>query len=181
MSGALVHGGHGHGHGIGLISALEYGLAANDKGTIEFVRGAYEWAKSNYSSPSIGFFPEWFMPHYDACETDTIADLLGMALKMSAAGVADYWDDADRWTRNHFTESQITSADWINRLAERSPKSPWLGTKRAITWRSGASAPLPAGLPRMTSGWKRPGIRTPSSIAAPGTRQGRCITSGSIS
>jgi hypothetical protein len=53
--------------------------------------------------------------------------MLAMALKMSAAGVADYWDDADRWTRNHFAESQITSADWINRLAERSPK-------KAVAW-----------------------------------------------
>jgi len=54
---ALVHGGHGHGHGIGLISALEYGIAANDKGTIDFVRGAYEWAKSNYSSRQSGSSP----------------------------------------------------------------------------------------------------------------------------
>jgi hypothetical protein len=123
----LTNGGHGHGHGIGLISALEYGIAANDKGTIEFVRSAYEWAKANNSSTSIGFFPEWFIPRYDACETDTIADMLAMALKMSAAGIDDYWDDADRWTRNHFTESQITSADWINRLAERSPK-------KAVAW-----------------------------------------------
>ena len=118
----LVYGGHGHGHGVGLTALLEYGVAAQDKGTIDFVRAAYEWAKSNYSSPSIGFFPEWFLPRYDACETDTIADMLAMALKMSAAGIADYWDDADRWTRNHFSESQITNADWINRLAERSPQ-----------------------------------------------------------
>lgn len=123
----LVHGGHGHGHGIGLISALEYGIVANDKGTLDFVRGGYEWAKSNYSSSLVGFFPEWFMPHYDACETDTIADMVGMAVKMSAAGVADYWDDADRWTRNHFAESQITSTDWIHRLAARSPS-------KAVAW-----------------------------------------------
>jgi hypothetical protein len=134
----LVYGGHGHGHGIGLVALLEYGIAAKDKGTTDFVRSAYEWAKSNYSSPSIGFFPEWFLPRYDACETDTIADMLAMALKMSTAGVADYWDDADRWTRNHFTESQITSADWINRLAERSPKKPvaWNETGDHVAERS---------------------------------------------
>jgi len=135
---ALSNGGHGHGHGIGLISVLEYGIAVNDKGTIEFARSAYEWAKANNSSPSIGFFPEWFIPHYDACETDTIADMLAMALKMSAADVADYWDDADRWTRNHFTESQITSADWINKLAERSPSKPvaWNETGDHVAERS---------------------------------------------
>ena len=119
---SLVHGGHGHGHGIGLVAMLEYGIAANDRGTIDQVRSSYEWAKTHYSSSTIGFFPEWFMPHYDACETDTIADMIALALKMSSAGIADYWDDADRWTRNHFTESQITNPDWIHKLAERSPQ-----------------------------------------------------------
>jgi hypothetical protein len=109
------------------VALLEYGIVANDRGTIDHVRAAYEWAKTHYSSPSIGFFPEWFMPHYDACETDTIADMIALALKMSSAGIADYWDDADRWTRNHFTESQITSADWIHKLAERSPQ-------KAVKW-----------------------------------------------
>ncbi len=124
---SLVHGGHGHGHGIGLVAALEYGIAAKDKGTIDFVMAAYEWAKAHYSSTTIGFFPEWFMPNYDACETDTIADMLALALKMSSEGVADYWDDADRWTRNHFTESQITDPEWIHKLADRSPR-------KAVAW-----------------------------------------------
>jgi hypothetical protein len=117
----LVHGGHGHSHGISLLAVLEYGLAANDKQMIEFVRSGYEWAKAN-GSPSIGFFPEWFLPQYDRCETDTIADMLAMAVKMSAAGVADYWDDADRLTRNHFSESQLTTVDWVYSLADRSPR-----------------------------------------------------------
>jgi hypothetical protein len=117
----LVHGGHGHGHGVGLVAVLEYALAAGDKEMVEFVRSGYEWAKAN-SSLSIGFFPEWFLPQYDRCETDTIADMVALAVKMSAAGVADYWDDADRWTRNHFTESQLTSTEWVYRLAERSPR-----------------------------------------------------------
>ncbi len=121
---SLVHGGHGHGHGIGLVAVLEYGIAAQDKAALDFVRSAYEWAKANYSCTTVGFFPEWFLPKYDRCETDTIADMLAMALKMSAAGVADYWDDADRWARNHFAESQLTSADWVYRLAERSPRKP---------------------------------------------------------
>ena len=90
---------------------------------IEFVRSGYEWAKAN-SSPLVGFFPEVFVPDYDRCEADTIADMVAMALKLSVAGAGDYWDDADRWTRNHFTESQLTSADWVYRLAERSPRKP---------------------------------------------------------
>ena len=64
------------------------------------------------------------MPDYDRCESCTIADMVALALKLSVAGAGDYWDDADRWTRNHFTESQLTSADWVYRLAERSPRKP---------------------------------------------------------
>ncbi len=135
---SLVNGGHGHSHCIGLLSLLEYGLAARDKETIEFVRASYEWAKSNYSCALTGFFPEWFLPRYDRCETDTIADMLAMALKLSSAGVADYWDDADRWTRNHFAESQLTSAEWVYRQAERYPHKPvaWNETADHVPERS---------------------------------------------
>jgi hypothetical protein len=90
---------------------------------IEFVRSGYEWAKAN-SSPLIGFFPEIFIPDYPRCESCPIADMVALALKLSVAGAGDYWDDADRWTRNHFSESQLTSADWVYRLAERSPRKP---------------------------------------------------------
>jgi hypothetical protein len=119
----VVYGGHGHAHTIGLLSALEYAAAAGDQETLEFVRSAYEWAKAN-ASPSVGFFPEAFLPHYTRCESGTIADMIAMALKLSAAGAGDYWDDADRWTRNHFAASQLTSSDWIYELAERSPRKP---------------------------------------------------------
>src|SRR6267142_935259 len=68
-----------------------------------------------------GFFPEFYVPGYRTCETDTISDMLGLAVKMSAAGVADYWDDVDRWVRNQFTEQQLTSTDWIQKAAARSP------------------------------------------------------------
>jgi hypothetical protein len=107
----LVHGGHGHGHGIGLVAPLEYALAVNDR-----VRAGQLRMGEGEQFHSIGFFPEWFLPHYDRCEMDTIADMLALALNMSAAGVADYWNDADRWIRNHFSESQLTSADWAYRF-----------------------------------------------------------------
>lgn len=133
----LEYGGHGHAHTIGLLSALEYATAAGDQETLEFVRAAYEWAKTQ-ASPSVGFFPEAFVPHYTRCESGTIADMIAMALKLSAAGAGDYWDDADRWTRNHFAASQLTSADWIYQLAESSPRKPvaWFETADHVPERS---------------------------------------------
>ena len=43
---------------------------------------------------------------------------------MSAAGVGDYWDDVDRWVRNHFAEGQLTRCEWIHHLAQDQPPLP---------------------------------------------------------
>ena len=119
----ITNGGHGHAHGIGLLSTLEYAAAVGDQQLLEFVRGSYEWAKAN-SAPIIGFFPEAFVPDYPRCEADTIADMLSIAIKLTLAGTGDYWDDADRWTRNHFSESQIVDPSWIYRATSKLPLTP---------------------------------------------------------
>jgi hypothetical protein len=119
----LKQGGHGHAHAIGLLSVLEYGLAANDREAVGFARAGFDWGRAN-GTPSIGFFREFYVPDYRTCETDTISDMLGIAVKMSIAGVADQWDDIDRWVRNQFTEQQLTSTEAVYKVAERSPKKP---------------------------------------------------------
>ena len=43
--------------------------------------------------------------------------MIGLALKLSAAGWGDYWDDADRWIRNQFAENQLLQADWVYQVA----------------------------------------------------------------
>jgi hypothetical protein len=120
---SLRQGGHGHAHAVGLLSVLEYGLAAHDREAIAFARGGFEWGRAN-GTPLTGFFPEFYVPGYRTCETDTISDMLGLAVKMSASGIADYWDDVDRWVRNQFTEQQLTKTDWVYQAAERSPQKP---------------------------------------------------------
>ncbi len=121
----LRHGGHGHAHGSGLLNILEYAAAVNDAETLAFVRTGYEWIKANGSSSSLtGFFPELLLPGYDVSESCMNADMVGMALKLTDAGVGDYWDDADRWARNHFLESQLIDPAWVHRVGERSPAQP---------------------------------------------------------
>jgi len=114
------HGGHGHNHSIGLLSVLEYAAAVNDAETLAFVWTGYEWIKAHGSSLT-GFFPEMLLPDYDVSESCINADMVAMALKLTDAGVGDYWDDADRWARNHFLESQLTDPAWVHRVGERSP------------------------------------------------------------
>jgi hypothetical protein len=50
--------------------------------------------------------------------------MIGIAAKLTQAGVGDYWDDLDRWARNQFAENQLTEGEWIYRLAESMPKKP---------------------------------------------------------
>jgi hypothetical protein len=42
--------------------------------------------------------------------------MIALGLKLTDAGLGDYWDDVDRWARNMFAEGQLTHTDWIDRL-----------------------------------------------------------------
>ena len=117
-------GGHFHGHTIGLISMLEYAAMAKDARALEFVNGGYQYAKTQGSS-LVGFFPELAINNrYFACESCEVADMIGMAIKLTKAGAGDYWDDVDRWMRNQFAEQQLTNGDWIPKLAATMPTKP---------------------------------------------------------
>lgn len=123
-------GGHGHAHHIGLLAMLEYATAANDRDTMEFVRASYEWVKGQQHpfgvSTLVGWFPEWYVPNYNDCETCTLADMLGLAAKLTEAGLGDYWDELDRWLRNQFTAQQLTEdlVEPIYRFSETRPRTP---------------------------------------------------------
>jgi hypothetical protein len=55
----------------------------------------------------------------------TVADMVALAIKLSQAGVGDYWDDADRYLRNQFAEMQMLQADWVDRTPPELPTPPW--------------------------------------------------------
>lgn len=121
-----VTGGHAHGRAIGLLSMLEYALASGDKDTAAFVKTSFEWVESQQGSPFgvstlVGWFPEWLYPQYPTCEGCMAADMLALAVRLSVAGIGDYWDEVDRWVRNDFAEQQLTSSDWIYRSTEHLP------------------------------------------------------------
>jgi hypothetical protein len=124
----LTVGGGSANHTLLLLALLEYAVVAKDRDTMEFVRKSFDWAKNPNSpygvSQLVGWFPEIYLPGYPTCEGCAVGVMISLALKMSRAGVHDYWDDADRWIRNHFAESQLTSPELIQRIANRSPSRP---------------------------------------------------------
>ena len=118
------YGGHFHAHTIGMISMLEYAAAVRDRKALEFVNACFLWAKSQ-GSPSVGFFPELAIYKlYLTCESCAVADMIGIAVKLTEAGVGDYWDDIDRWVRNQFAEQQLLDGAWIYKLAKTQEKKP---------------------------------------------------------
>ena len=111
---------HFHGHTAGLLSMLDYGLAASDQEVIDFVHRGFKYGMG-HGECLLGYFGEWLNVSWpvtlELCE---LADMIALALKLSAGGVGDYWDMADRWIRNLFYEGQLRRADWVYWRADRS-------------------------------------------------------------
>lgn len=131
-------GGHFHAHSIGMLSILEYAIATSDRPAMEFARVSYEWARTQGSS-TVGFFPEMILDgHYTGCEGCEIGDMIALALKLTAAGKGDYWDDVDRWVRNQFAEQQLVEGGWIPQLAatQKSQKVEYNETDQQVVERS---------------------------------------------
>jgi len=107
---------HFHTHTSALQAVLEYATATGETSYFELVHKGYEYGKAN-GNVLLGYFPEFVnsprLEHSELCE---VADMIALALKLTDAGVGDYWDDADRWIRNMFVEGQLTRTDWINHL-----------------------------------------------------------------
>ena len=107
-------------HSHALLYMTDYAISTKNKELQEYCRKSLEWAMhSNSSLPGqcetatrIGFFAEYQIPYYPTCEQCGTADMIGAALKLSEAGVGDYWDEADGWVRNQYIENQMTSSEW---------------------------------------------------------------------
>ncbi|MCX6030529.1 MAG: hypothetical protein NT169_14680 [Chloroflexi bacterium] len=90
--------GHFHGHVNALRAILEYAIASNDARLKAFVRDGYEWARQS------GFARIGYVGDGQGCGC---ARLIGLAVKLSDAGVGDYWEDVDQYIRNHGIELQV--------------------------------------------------------------------------
>ena len=109
-------------HGLALLGFTDYALTAKDEELTEFCIKAYEDGKTR-TVESVGFMPEFYKdPKYPTTEICEVAQMINVACKLSQAGVADYWEDADRWIRNYFAEGQCLRTDWMNKYLEQEIK-----------------------------------------------------------
>jgi len=116
--------GHFHGNMWTLQAVLEYALVSKDADAKKIVVKAYEYARSR-GVVDMGWFPSWVDPeHFKRAavfaqlnETCGVADALMLALKLSEAGLGDYWDDIDAMARNHLSQMQFTSLDVMRKYS----------------------------------------------------------------
>lgn len=113
-----VFGGHFHGNVLSLLSLLDVADAEGNDWLKDFVREGYNNA-IRHGAVRAGWFPGWITPtKYDRdgvflshSETDGLAEMLELGVRLSDAGFGDYWDDVDAIMRNQLAEQQFCSLD----------------------------------------------------------------------
>ena len=111
--------GHTHSGGIlpSTLGVLRYALVAGDDDLATWSRRTYEYARGQ--SSTFGWVPDGMAldpatnPFAGTCETCSVVDMLELALKLTEAGLGNYWDDVERYTRNQFLENQIRDPELV--------------------------------------------------------------------
>ena len=104
---------HFHAHCNYMLGMLEYADAAKDPALLQLARKSFEWARSPGNAgfnPLTGYATEWGGLRNPTSEGCAVADMVAWALKLSDYGAGDYYEDAERWTRNFLAELQLTPA-----------------------------------------------------------------------
>ncbi len=111
--------GHFHIHALYLQAFLDYATLTRDTELLNWVVSVYQWAKSSdaHSVDLLGYFPElvWRTREHPQVNSEgcALSDMVTLAIKLARSGASaadQYWDDADRWLRNHWAEAQLTAA-----------------------------------------------------------------------
>lgn len=104
---------HFHTAAASLLTLVEYAIITGDRRLIEFVNRCYQFGRTSGDAVT-GYFPEYRPGAKNylerrLCETCEVADMIGLAIKLTQAGAGDYWGDVERWVRNQFVENQLTA------------------------------------------------------------------------
>ena len=127
--------GHFHSHTMGMKGLAEYAIVTNDDRAKEFVARFYEWGRY-FGISRIGFFPALIGPldrliedgkrMYGSgampCEGCSVGDMTWLAVRLSEAGIGDYWDDVDQYVRNHMVEHQLIRKDYMEQMVAEGPE-----------------------------------------------------------
>ena len=103
--------GHFHSRSTVALGLLKLGVVIGNRGYVQMAERVYNHGKEWGSS--FGWFPEDFTGG-GGCETCCITDMIELAIGLALWVDPKYWDDAERFGRNHLLESQLLRVDWVD-------------------------------------------------------------------
>lgn len=110
---------HFHASMAAVRSALDYALVGDDQRVQQFALDSYNYARQT-GIRRLGLFPT----HGEGTEGCSIADMIGMAVTLSDAGLGDYWDDVEAYARNGLLCAQATDIDELRRVSQAGKHRP---------------------------------------------------------
>jgi len=127
---------------------LEYAIVTNDSPLKAFVRSGYEYTRNHYVVGRLG----WLLCGGCGC---SLPRLLALAIRLSDAGVGDYWEDVDAWIRNQESEQQLLDPELLKQVSEAGPAhvaNPPQETSERVLERCLGAFPIYGRYPTLTSG-----------------------------
>ena len=120
-----IWGGHFHNNTNALIGLLDLAVATDDEWLKQFVREGYDHARRN-GVLRMGWFPAFATPKkYNRpakwghiMEPCCVADMVVLAVRLTDAGLGDYWDDVDSIIRNYLITQQMDRSDLMLRVSD---------------------------------------------------------------
>jgi hypothetical protein len=108
--------GHFHNNTNGLVALLDLALIDKNEWLKQVVREGYDHARRTgvirlgwlpaWSTPTRYNRPQWLLQVTEPC---ALGDLIVLAVRLTDAGLGDYWDDVDHIIRNQLVAQQFTS------------------------------------------------------------------------
>lgn len=116
--------GHFHATVHAFISLLDLAEAQNNGQLREFAREGYQ-AALQQGDVRLGWFPAIVQPakfgrpvwQHTVDEACGVGDMVVLAIRLTDAGMGDYWDDVDSIVRNQLTAQQLIDIDLMRRAA----------------------------------------------------------------
>jgi len=126
---------HFHWFTTGVMGMTDYATTVHDSQQLRYLQWFYEYSRQ-FGSVRIGFFPAVISPLTQrqqgnkkiwggtgqSDEACALAEMIYIAIKLSEAGVGDYWEDVDSMVRNHLVEHQLTDRKRLEHIIAHSPK-----------------------------------------------------------
>ena len=182
-----LFGGHFYGNVGSVRGLLDVAIAVGDAKIKGIVREAYDHGR-RVGLAHTGWVPGWVTPERygrlgdlatwvrTGAETCGIADMIGLAIDLSDAGIGDYWDDVDHFVRNQLVEQQLIDADRLGAISDYAISAK-LRHEPDVNW-------TPAGLKATENVIERSigcfvGAGTPSAVK-PVVGAGCCTGNGSL-